>query len=173
MEIFKEIEGYSGLYAVSNYGRVKSLGNGNSNNSKERILKPAKNSDGYLVVGLYKEGKCKFYKIHRLVAQAFIPNPNNYPQVNHKDEDKTNNKVENLEWCTHFYNINYGTRNQKVAERHINNPKQSKQVLCLETGKIYPSTHQVERELGFYQQDISKCCNGKLKTCGGYTWKYV
>lgn len=158
MEIFKDIEGYEGLYQVSNMGNVKSLGNGGSNASRERILKPIKLKNGYLQVGLYKEGKLKHYIIHRLVAQAFIDNPNNYPQVNHKDEDKTNNKVENLEFCDCQYNIDYSL---------------SKQVMCLETGKIYPSTHQVERELGYNIGSISKCCNGKLKTAYKFHWQYV
>lgn len=167
MEIYKDIEGYEG-YKISNYGNVKSLKFG-----KEKILKQTKNKQGYLRVDLYKEGKLKHYKVHRLVAQAFIPNPNNYPMVNHRDEDKTNNIVENLEWCTPKYNINYGTCIQRMTESNTNNPKQSKLVLCLETGVVYPSTRAVERELGFSQSDISKCCLGKSKTCGGYTWKYV
>lgn len=157
MEIWKNIEGYEGLYQVSNYGNVKSLRFG-----KEKILKPAKDKNGYLMVCLSKQSQTTHY-IHRLVAMAFIDNPNNFSELNHRDEDKTNNKVENLEFCDRGYNINYGTRNQKI----------SKQVLCLETGKIYLSTMEVERELGFNNGNIGKCCNGKRKTCGGYTWKYV
>lgn len=163
IEIFKDIEGYEGLYQISNLGSVKSLGNGNSNNSKEKILKPTKDKKGYLYVDLYKDGKRKTYKVHRLVAQTFIENPNNLPQVNHKDEDKTNNAVENLEFCDAKYNINYGTRNEKI----------SKQLMCLETGKIYPSTREVQKQLGFAHSNISKCCNGKLKQAYGYTWCYV
>lgn len=167
-EIFKDIEGYEGVYQISNLGNVKSLKYG-----KERILKPKKDVGGYLRVTLCKEGKLKHYKIHRLVAEAFIVNPNNLPQLNHKDEDKTNNRVENLEWCTHFYNNNYGTRNQRSVESNTNHPNKSKQVMCLETGKIYPSTHQVERELGYNRGNISKCCTGRYKQAYGYTWKYV
>lgn len=162
-EIFKEIEGYENLYQISNLGNVKSLGNGNSNNSKEKILKPTKDKKGYLYVDLYKQGKRKTYKVHRLVAKVFIENPNNLPQVNHKDEDKTNNAVENLEFCDAKYNINYGTRNEKI----------SKQLMCLETGKIYTSTREVQKQLGFSHSNISRCCLGKSKTCGGYTWCYV
>ena len=171
-EVFKDIEGYEGLYQVSNLGNVKALGNGGSN-SKEKFLKPQKDKGGYLKVNLCKEGKVKMCKIHRLVAQAFIPNPKNLPQVNHKDEDKQNNAASNLEWCTHFYNINYGTRNQRAAVICTNNPKRSKQVLCLETGIIYPSTHQVERQLGFAQGNISSACNGRYKQAYGFHWKYV
>lgn len=157
MEIFKDIKGYEGLYQVSNMGNVKSLGNGGSN-SKEKILKPQKNYKNYLFVGLWKQGKRKFYLIHRLVAEAFINNPNNYEEVNHRDEDKTNNTIENLEWCTHFYNCNYS---------------QSKQVLCVETGIVYPSTIEVERQLGFANSHISSACTGRLKTAYGYTWRYI
>lgn len=156
MEIYKDIQGYEELYKISNHGNVKSL-------ISNKILKLTKDKDGYLNVTLHKQGKVKTYKIHRLVTQAFIENPNNLPQVNHKDEDKTNNHVTNLEWCTNEYNSNYGTRNQRM----------SKQVMCLETEKIYSSTMEVERQLGFAQSHISMCCRGKQKTCGGYTWKYV
>lgn len=173
MEIYKEIEGYEQLYQISNQGNVKSLGNGGSNASKEKILKPNKLKDGYLRVNLCKEGKRKSYLIHRLVAEAFIENPNNYPQVNHKDENPTNNCVENLEFCDAKYNSNYGARNQNIGESNTNNPNKSKLVLCLETGIIYSSTHQVERELGFAQSAISNACNGKYKQAYGYTWKYV
>lgn len=167
MEIWKDIEGYEQLYQISNLGNVKSLGNGGSNASKDKILKPAKLKYGYLTVNLCKQGKRKQYQIHRLVAQAFIDNPNNLPEVNHKDEDKTNNYIENLEWCERKYNINYGTRNQRSAENR------SKKVMCVETGVVYPSTIEVERQLGFYQQNISSACNGKYKQAYGYTWRYV
>ena len=104
-EYWKSVVGYEGLYMVSNWGRVKSIKFG-----KERILKPVTNSSGYLLVGLYKNNIEKKYSVHRLVAEAFIPNPYNLPQVNHKDENKQNNVVSNLEWCTHEYNNTYGTR---------------------------------------------------------------
>ena len=167
IEIFKDIEGYENLYQISNLGSVKALGNGGSNASKDKILKSAKNNKGYLIVNLCKEGKRKNNQIHRLVAQAFIPNPNNLLQVNHKDENKQNNNISNLEWCTPKYNSNYGTRNQRVAE------KTSKQVLCVETGVVYPSASEVQRQLGFYQQNISNACTGKYKQAYGYTWRYV
>lgn len=161
IEIFKDIQGYEG-YQISNLGNVKSLKFG-----KERILKPAKNHKGYLYVVLSKQGKGKSYLIHRLVTKAFIPNPQNLPQVNHKDENKNNNIVDNLEWCTNEYNHNYGTRNQRVGE------SKSKPVLCIETGKIYPSTIEVQRQLDFNRSHIADVCNGKRKTCGGFHWRYV
>lgn len=112
MEIWRDIKDYEGLYQVSNLGRVKSLKYG-----KEKILKGYKYRGGYLRVDLYKERKVKHFPIHRLVASAFINNPNNLPQVNHKDEDKTNNCAENLEYCDSSYNTNFGTRNERIAEK--------------------------------------------------------
>lgn len=152
IEIFKDIEGYED-YQISNLGNVKSLRFG-----KEKILKPVKDGKKYLQVVLYKQGKNKVCKVHRLVAQAFIPNSQNLPQINHKDEDKTNNQVNNLEWCDCQYNIDYS---------------QSKQVLCLETGKIYTSAMEVYRQLGFNNGYISLACNGKCKQAYGFHWKYV
>lgn len=170
MEIFKEIEGYEN-YQISNLGNVKSLNY--KRTGKDKILKPIKDKKGYLMVNLCKQAKSKTYKIHRLVAQAFLPNQNNLPQVNHKDEDKQNNAASNLEWCTNKYNSNYGTRNQRVGKSNINHTKRSKQVLCVENGVIYPSTMELQRQLGLPQQNISHCCNGKRKTCGGFHWCYV
>ena len=101
-EIFKNIKGYENLYQISNLGRVKSLGN--TKKRKEKILKPRKVKCGYLIIGLYQQGKRKDYLIHRLVGQHFIENPNNFQELNHKDEDKTNNCVSNLEYCDALYN---------------------------------------------------------------------
>lgn len=171
MEIWKDIEGYENLYKISSLGNVKSLGNDKTR--KEKILKPAKDKKGYLVVGLHKQRKEKKYFVHRLVGQHFIENPNNYPQINHKNQTKTDNRVENLEFCDALYNCNFGTRNRRSAASRINHPKRSKQVLCLETNKIYPSAKEVQRQLGFSQGNISMCCNGKRKQAYGYTWKYV
>ena len=117
-EEFRDVKGYEGLYQVSNIGRVKSLGNGNSTCPyflKERILSTTKRRN-YLAVTLSKQGKRKMYSLHRLVAETFIPNPNNYPCVNHLDENKQNNSVDNLEWCTYKYNCNYGTRNERISK---------------------------------------------------------
>lgn len=161
-EIWKDIEGYEGLYKVSNLGNVKSL-----KYSKERILKAGDDGYGYLQVNLCKEGNKKTLKIHRLVALAFIENPNNMPEINHKDEDKTNNSAYNLEWCDRTYNINHGMRNKRVAKAL------SKRVLCVESGIVYPSAHEVQRQLGFNQGSISSCCNGRYNQAYGYTWRYA
>ena len=158
------------MYQVSNTGNVKSFYNGNG-----QILKSIKVSDGYTQVCLCKEGKQKRYLIHRLVAQAFLDNPYNLPQVNHKDENKTNNKVDNLEWCDYNYNINFGTRNQQVSDK-MTNGKLSKIVyqysLDGELIKEWPSTNEIQRQLGYNQGNISKCCLGKCKTAYRYIWKY-
>lgn len=106
MEFWKDIKGYEGLYQVSNYGRVKSLGNEASR--KEKIRKVKYDRNGYPVIILHKNGEKKFFLTHRLVAEAFMPNPDNLPEINHKDECKTNNFVENLEWCNRYYNVTYG-----------------------------------------------------------------
>lgn len=167
-EIWKDIEGYEKLYQVSNLGRVKSLKFG-----KERILKAIKGKDGYLRISFCKERKIKTFLVHRLVAFAFIPNPDNLPQVNHLDENKQNNISSNLEFCDAKYNINYGTHNKRQSESNTNHPSKSKKVLCVETGEIYPSTMQVERELGFPNVSISAVCTGKIKTYKGFHWRYI
>ena len=124
MEEWKSIPGYEGLYEVSNLGRVRSVERCDRFNRKivSKILKPNYVS-GYLRVGMYKNKTFKYYLIHRLVAQAFLPNPDNLPQVNHKDEDKSNNRVDNLEWCDRSYNMNYGTVQQRRIQTNINNGK--------------------------------------------------
>ena len=107
IEIWKDVKGYESLYQVSNLGRIRSIKNG------IKIKKQYERPNGYMQVCLCQNGKITTYKTHRLVAEAFIPNINNLPEVNHKDENKINNCVDNLEWCTSSYNKNYGTRNTK------------------------------------------------------------
>ena len=164
-EIWCPVKNYESLYEVSDQGRVKSIGYG-----KERILSPGKLQNGYLRVNLCKNGERKNLLVHRLVAQAFIPNPDNLPEVNHKDEDKDNNSVQNLEWCDRKYNINYGNRNQMVSM------KLSKPILqYTKSGEFvreWKSTYDVERNLGYFHNSISYCCNGKNKSAYGYVWKY-
>ena len=198
-EIWKDIEGYEGLYQVSNMGRVKSLertvrcGRGYKI-IPERIRKARKNNYGYLQLNLYKDGKIKSYKIHRLVAQAFLENPDNLPEVNHIDENKQNNYVENLEWCSKSYNMTYNGRAKKVgkklrgrkqSEEHIkkvaekltNNPKLSKPVIGINkiSGLIveFPSTHEAERQTGIYHGNIIACLKGKYHSAGNHYWFYA
>ena len=159
-EIWCPIKGYEGLYEVSDQGMVKSIGYG-----KERILKPARNT-GYLQVNLWKNGEMKTYRVHRLVAKTFIPNPNNLQEINHKDENKENNSVLNLEWCDRKYNINYGTRNQRVSKPVIQYTKSGEFV------KEWKSGIDVQRNLGYHQQYISECCNGRYKSAYGFIWRF-
>lgn len=176
METWKAIKGYEGLYEVSDIGRVKSLGNNKS--KKEKLLKPSKNCYGYLFVGLCKDGKVKHVFVHRIVAEAFIPNPLGLETVNHKDEVKTNNFASNLEWLSFRDNHEYGTRNKRVAEANINHPSLSKKVQMFDkkTSELlatFPSTMEAGRVTGIYHSSISSCCNGKLKSAGGYVWRYA
>lgn len=182
-EEWRDVVGYEGYYQVSNLGRVRSLDmnvrhwRGGLSFKKGRILKQTtNNTGGYKRVRLTKHGRYKDYSVHRLVADAFIPNPNNYRCVNHKDEVKTNNNVENLEWCTYKYNSNYGTLPKRISEKHINRPEYSKPVLQFtkqgEFIKEYPSAHEVQRQIGIHNYSISACCRGIYKTAGGFIWKY-
>ena len=169
MEIWKDIEGYEGLYQVSNKGRAKRLQSKGC--KQERILTPVKNRCGYLRVTLCKDGQRRIYSVHRLVVQTFLPNPDNLPQVNHIDENKTNNTISNLEWCTNEYNCNHDTHNERSAKT------KSKPVLGISLDKkiylYFNRTMDAERLAGFKNGAISKCCRGKLKTHKGYTWMYA
>ena len=158
-EELKDIKDYEGLYAITRDGDVWSY-------KSNKFLKH-KLARGYHQVILCKEGKGKTYYIHRLVAKVFIPNPDNLPQVNHKDEDKSNNCVENLEWCDVKYNINYGTRTKRAAK------KQSIPVYCEELNRTFNSQVEAAKELGLNRCNIVSCCKGKRKTTGGYHWRYA
>jgi hypothetical protein len=169
-EIWKDIKDFEGLYQISNMGRVKSLGNGKTR--KEKILSGG-NCTGYYYVHLCKEGKRKHYYFHRLVAEAFIPNPLNYPEVEHIDCNPNNNTVDNLRWCTHKENCNNPLT--------ISNYKQSNtyghckpiiQIMSNGTTKEWLSAAEVERVLGYNQSNISACCRGKYKTAYGYKWSF-
>ena len=173
MEEWKDIKGYEGLYQVSNEGRVRSLNYNHTGTIKN--LKLIIESGGYIIVGLVKNGKTTRKYVHRLVAESFIPNPNNYKCVNHKNEDKTLNTTENLEWCDHKYNDNYGTRNDRIRVFAKNRKDQSKQVyqysLNGELIAIYPSTRECGRQ-GYQQCNVQRCCNGEHKQHKGYRWSY-
>lgn len=175
-EIWKDIKDYEGLYQVSNFGRVKSLRRYVARGTNkywvnEKILKP-RYTKGHYYTSLHKNKKSKNYYIHRLVAEAFIPNPDNLPCINHKDENTANNNVNNLEWCTHKYNANYGTRNKRLSDMFTNDPKRSKPIQCIETGTIYPSAKEAERQTGIFATKIIQVCKKRHQTTGGYHWKY-
>lgn len=172
-EIWKDIDGYGGKYQVSNLGRVRSTYAG----TKHRIviLKPMAQKNGYLYVMLWQNNKKKHKLIHRLVALSFIENPNNYSEVNHKDENKENNNMDNLEWCEHKTNINYGMCKQKISESKINHPRHSKTTYqYTKVGQliqIWPSAAEIERQLGYCAHVIGDCRSGKIKSAYGYVWK--
>ena len=180
-EVWKDIEGYEGLYQVSNLGRVRSLGRDIVRRTRYgtmapyhisgRVLKPLHSQGDYCYVHLFdKDGTSTNHKVHRLVAKAFVPNPDNLNEVNHIDEDKDNNRADNLEWCKHVDNCNHGTRNERSKA------KRSKPVQQLDAdGNVvaeYPSTIEAERVTGTSRYQIRMCCNGKYKTAGGYRWKF-
>ena len=187
-EIWKDIPEYEGLYQVSNLGRVKSLKRLDKRNRivKEKILKHGIDTNGYHLVKLYKYDKPRTLKVHRLICQVFIQNPNNYTEVNHKDEDKSNNCVDNLEWCTRKYNVNYGNRTNK-AKNHPNckhrlgvlgkdNPNSKIVIQYTKDGEFIKSwncTHEVERKLGVRSSSVSACARGNIKSAGGFIWKYA
>lgn len=183
-EIWKDVPEYEGLYQVSTYGNVKSLDRyvrsrwGTKKPVKGHLLKAEKTIHGYLQVSLCKPGLSrKRYKVHRLVAMAFIPNPQNLPQVNHKDEDKTNNRLDNLEWCDGFYNQRYGTCSERKHIKLINHPLKSIKVEQLtkdgEHIDYYPSAKEAARQTGICQGNISCVCCGRHSLAGGYKWKYI
>lgn len=165
-EVWKDIPDYEGLYQVSNLGRVKSLQRKNQEQLKTQRI----NKQGYLMTQLWKNNICRTKRTNRLVAQAFIPNPNNLPQVNHKDENKLNNCVSNLEWCTDEYNKNYGTRNIRIGKAKSKKVKQFD--LKGNYIKTWDSVKQAQKKLKLFH--IYDVCNKKhrYKTCGGYIWKY-
>lgn len=180
-EIWKDITGYEGLYQVSNLGRVRSLDRYVTHSRgvvkyirKGCVLKQNTDKGGYKYVGLYKDGKVKYIKVHRLVAQVFLHNPDNLPEVNHIDENKSNNRVDNIEWCSHKQNCNHGTRNERMSKNKLNYQSYSKPVLqYTKDGQFvaeYPSIAEAERNIKL--TNIQSVLNGNRKTAGGYIWKY-
>lgn len=179
--VWRAVKGYEGLYAVSNTGQVKSLFR------YKKILKPNVMKRGYCTVELFKGGQSKRLLIHRLVAEAFIPNPDNLPQVNHIDENPMNNSSDNLEWCTAKYNMNYG---EGAKTRHLKidyNTEKRKQI-ARENGKakavpvaqyekgnkicVYDNAKIASNKTGVNHSHILDVANGKRKTAGGYVWMY-
>ena len=152
------------MYQVSNLGRIKSLKR--KNVPITHIIKPRKDKDGYLLINLYIQSHKTTYKVHRLVAETFIPNPKNLLMINHKDEDKTNNCVDNLEWCTIKYNNTFNNRNKRLPQNQLNNSYTSKPIMCIETGIVYPSISEASRQ--FKHRIVMT-----QKTSNGYHWKYI
>lgn len=157
----KDIKNYEGLYAITSCGKVWSY-------RAKKFLK-SYDSRGYLKVRLCKNGEEKQFTVHRLVAEAYIPNPDpeHKKYINHKDEVKTHNWINNLEWVTLTENNNYGTRNERAAKTL------SKPVYCVELDRIFESQKAAAKEMGLYRSALSYCCNGKRKTAGGYHWRFA
>lgn len=180
VEIWKDVKDFEGYYQVSNLGRVKSLkreiiqkhysGVLSHHTTKERIKKPQSQRNGYQIVDLNKNGTFTRKLLHRLVAETFIDNPNNYNYINHKDNDKKNNCVDNLEWCTQSYNIQYAYDNGTKKPPHM------KKIRQLKNGKViatYNSLTEAERQTNICWNNISKCCRKIRNQAGGYQWEYI
>jgi len=182
-EVWIPVPNYEHFYMASAFGRIKSLKSGGM---KGKLLTPQKvNSRGYFNVCLCNQGSKNMISVHRVIALTFIPNPDNKPEVNHKDGNKTNNEVSNLEWCTGSENMNHAYRtglqkpseNQKTATSDYCKDNFSKKVIQFDlNGNIvneYPSASEAARETGFCQTHISSCCRGKVKTCHNYNFSYA
>lgn len=182
-EVWKDIPEYQDFYQISNFGRVRALQrtilhkpsvkfpNGRKVVYKERELIPSTDNNGYLFIQLYKNGNFKSKRIHRLVAETFLPNPQNLEQVNHIDENKTNNCVNNLQWCSPKYNVNYGTGKYRKVRNNIPVLQFSKQGEFIAE---YNSATAATIALGipqFYARDILRVCRGVGKTVQGFIWK--
>lgn len=176
----RDVAGFPG-YSVTDDGRIWS-------EKSQKWLKGVPTKVGYLIVTLYVEGKKHMKTIHRLVAEAFIPNPEGLPEVNHRDEDKANNVVSNLEWCSTKYNCNYGTRNERVlAKCHTPEARAKDRAtkqriygkpvvqLTLDGKEVarFRCANEAARQTGFAQGSISKVCRGERRMCGSYRWEYL
>ena len=163
IEEFKKIEEFP-KYEVSNLGRVRNKNTG-------KILKPRKSNSGYFYVSFYKDGKEHNRFIHRLVAKTFISNPNNYPEVNHINEDKEDNCIDNLEWCTRIYNVNYGTRNIRSAvNRGLSVEQYSLDGKLIAT---FSSIKEAARKSNITFTSIQRCCYNIYSQAGGYIWRFA
>jgi hypothetical protein len=178
MEVWKDVVGYEGKYQVSNLGNVISLsrekviGSG-SYTTEQKVLKQFRRGNGaYYCVNLYSRNRSKPTYVHRMVAEAFIPNPDNKPFINHIDGNKLNNVVSNLEWCTIAENTRHAWEMGLCQMTDERRALQARAVVCIETGKEYKSIREAELCTGAGNQNITACCKGKRETSGGYHWRY-
>jgi hypothetical protein len=179
-EVWKDVVGYEGRYQVSNFGNVKSLRYGGRDGAQNLV--PKCNNSGRLWVELIVNGKKKCMLIHRLVATAFLPNPNNYPQVNHIDENPKNNRLENLEWCTGSYNVrSYYANHPDFFRNRKSTPKRKRRLdkainqytLDGDFIKMWPNSREIEIQNNWSAWSIQECCRGNRKKAYGYTWQYA
>ena len=168
METWKDIKGYEGRYQVSSKGKVKGLRiNGkHCKRESEIVLKAFTCGSGYQEVILHLDGDRKPKLIHRLVAEAFIPNPHNKEEVNHKDGDKSNNNVDNLEWVT-------PNENHEHLRKVLMFQSFKRRIVCVETGEMFESIKSAADNYKLQSSLIWKCCNGRQRTTGGFHWEYV
>ena len=180
-EVWRDVKGYEGYYQVSDQGRVKSLErtfinkSGRKRTVKERILKPAFDGWGYLIVTLCAGGKRKNLMVHRLVCEAFNDNRDEKPEVNHINEIKTDNRACNLEWCTRRENLNHGTRNTRAGKAiaKANSKPLGQWTNEGELVKTWSSLTEIGKQTGFSRGNISQVANGNRKTAYGFIWKYI
>ena len=178
-EIWKDIPGFEDSYQVSNYGnlrgkdRYRKVCGGSYRLVKGKQIAPVKCTNGYYEAQLSRNQKKTILMLHRAVAMAFIPNPDNLPEINHKDEDITNNRVDNLEWCTSKYNANYGTRNARCLANNKQKVRVNQLSLDGEFIKTWDSIGEVRRTLGIDVSQIIRVCTGRNITAGGYKWEYT
>lgn len=170
-EVWQDIPGYEGLYQASTHGRIR-------NKQRRNVLTPCISKYGYCCTAFFVDNKFINVRFARAIAITFLPKwEPEHTQVNHKDENKLNNRVENLEWCSAKYNNNYGTHNQRMKETQKNDPKKSKAILQYDkTGNLiasYPSAHEVKRQKGWSDGNIRNCCRGIVRTAYGYIWKFA
>lgn len=184
-KLWRDIKGFEGFYQVSDTGDVRSVdrtiifSDGRERFFHGKVLSPSVGNHGYKTIVLKKNGLCRAFTIHRLVANAFIPNPNGFSEVNHKDEDKLNNFVGNLEWCSHKYNMSYGTKIERMLLNRDSKAlakKHEKPVLSIDPDgniALYLSVTAGAKTNGLDVSSVSACCRGKYKTCGGLIWNYA
>ncbi len=183
IEEWRDIKGYEGFYQASNLGNIRSLAVYSFKYQRviqrkyPRLLKPETTHDGYKRVVLSLYGKKRKFSVHRLVAASFINNPNNYPEVNHKDERTDNNRADNLEWCTASYNSNYGTLPKRIKERLAEKHPTAKVVnQYAMDGRLlntYPSARKASEYFSVSPSMIERACRGQAKTAAGYKWSYA
>lgn len=192
MEVWKDIGGFEGRYMVSSFGRVKSMERkarkwDGDKTIHETILAQGSSGKawgGYPRVALSKDGVKYYRAVHRLVAEAFLPNPSGFKEVNHKDETRNNNNVDNLEWCDRTYNFHYGTAVKRLGinsgisrtgrpRKKRENSKKCIPVMCIETGEVFAGAICAADKYSVRGSNINNCCRGRAHTCGGLHWQYA